>query len=155
MNAAEIKKLVQDIVAKSQQLSIAHTFEKNTPVNYACIFTHSVTEYEEMLKVAREFGAVAQETPTGIVFGIPPLQTVSGDLRLLKIRKPDSKRPERGDADFTISDYSAFKKKFLGKPGFSIVERADYEMIELIDSSYDVIVYYSHPTLAEILKLNK
>ncbi len=147
--------LVKEVVAKSQKLSSAHILDKKAPVNYACIFTHSIAEFEEMSKLAHKLGSIAQETPTGPVFEISPLQTAAGALRLLKIRKPDPKRPERGDADFTIEDFGTFKKEYLGKPGFTLIKRAEYEMVELIDPSYDVIAYFSHPTLAEILKLNR
>jgi hypothetical protein len=107
-----------------------------------------------MVNVARQLGSVAQETPTGPVFLIAPLPTAAGTLRILKIRRPDPKRPERGDADFTVADYDSFKNAHLGKTGFSLIKRTDMEMIELIDPSYDVIAYYSHPTLAQVLKIN-
>ena len=70
---------------------------------------------------------------------------------MLKIRRPDPKRPERGDADFTVSDYQTFKKTQLGKPGFGLIERTNMEMLELVDPDFDVLAYYSHPTLAEVL----
>jgi len=107
-----------------------------------------------MVEVAHQLGSVVQETPTGPVFQIKPISTVAGALRLLKIRRPDPKRPERGDADFTVTNYDSFKNKYLGKPGFSLIKRTNMEMIELIDPSYDVIAYYSYPTLADVLKLN-
>ena len=151
MKAEELKKLVQKIVADSLLLSSAHTSEQKAPVNYACIFAHSAQEYEEMVEAARQLGTIAQETPTGPVFHISLLSTVAGDLPLLKIRRPDQKRPERGDADFTVSDYDSFKNAYLGKPGFSLIKRTNMEMIELLDQSYDVIAYYSHPTLAELV----
>jgi len=154
MKIDELKTLVRDIVADALRLSAAHTSEQKAPVNYACVFTHSTAEYEEMVKVARQLGPVAQETPTGPVFHIAPLSTAAGTLRLLKIRRPDPKRPERGDADFTVADYDSFKNTHLGKPGFSLIKRTNMEMIELIDPSYDVIAYYSHPALADVLKLN-
>ena len=154
MKIDELKKLVQEIVAESRRLSAAHTSEHQAPVNYACVFTHSVSEYEEMIKVTRQLGPMVQDTAMGPVFHIPPLSTVAGTLRLLKIRRPDPKRPERGDADFTVADYEKFKKTYLGRPGFGIIKRAEMEMIELIDPSYNVIAYYSHPTLATVLKLD-
>ncbi len=155
MKTDKLKVLVQSIVAESLKLSMKHTFEKTAPVNYACIFTHSLIEYEVTIKVASQLGPLVQETPTGPVFYITPLSTDAGTLKLLKIRSPDPKRPERGDADFTIADYDSFKSACLGKPGFSLIKRTNMEMIELIDPSYDVIAYYSHPTLFEILKLNE
>ncbi len=154
MNIDELKNLVKNIVTDSFRLSVTHTSEKKAPVNYACVFTHSTSEYEEMIKVASQLGPIAEETPTGPLFQITPLSTKAGTLRLLKIRRPDPKRPERGDADFTVADYDSFKKTYLEKPGFSLIKRPNMEMIELIDPSYDVIAYYSHPTVADILKIN-
>jgi hypothetical protein len=63
----------------------------------------------------------------------------------LKIRKPDQTRPERGDADFAVKNYEEFKNSCLTKPGFGVIERDTFEMIELMDSSFDVRVYFSSP----------
>ena len=153
MTTDELMKLVQDIVSASKCLNETHTYEKNALVNYACIFTHSNDEFEKMVKVTKETGHIVQETPTGPVFIIPSIITDAGNLNMLKIRKPDPKRPERGDADFTVSDYNTFKKTYIGKPGFNIIVRPEMEMIELIDPCYNVIAYYSHPILAKVLNL--
>ena len=153
MTLEDLKTIAQNIVAQACVLSNKHTSELNAPVNYACIFTQSDSEYEEMLSLARQLGNVADETAMGPVFSIVPFPTEAGELRLLKIRRPDPKRPERGDADFTVSDYFKFKEAHLTKPGFSLIERKNMEMIELIDPSFSVLAYYSHPTLAEVLKL--
>ena len=153
MNLDELKKKVQDIVAQAKLLSASHTSEGNAPVNYACIFAQSQEEFDELAGLTHQLGKVVQDTAMGPVFKIEPISTVSGDLHLLKIRRPDLKRQERGDADFTVSDYQVFKMTYLGKPGFAIIERKDMEMIELRDPAFRVISYYSHPTLAQVLKL--
>ncbi len=100
-----------------------------------------------------KIGKVIQETPTGLLLHIEPIQTVSGVLKLLKIRIPDSTRPERGDADFTISNFSEFKKKYLLKPGFKIIKKPDFYMIELMDSDFDVRAYFSNPPLDQQLNI--
>lgn len=153
MTTDELKALIREIVAEARQLSAAHTDQPDAPVNYACIFAQSPAEYEELVSVARQLGPVADDTATGPVFHIAPLSTDAGTLRLLKIRRPDPKRPERADADFTVADYDTFKKTHLGKPGFGLIQRKHMEMLELIDPSFNVLAYYSHPTLAEVLKL--
>jgi hypothetical protein len=145
--------LAQEIVREARKLSSAHTNQGDAPVNYVCIFTQSQSEYEHMSALAQRLGPVVEETRMGPVFHVAPVPTVAGPLRLLKIRRPDPKRPERGDADFTVSDYPAFKAIHLGKPGFSLIEREHMEMIELIDPSYNVLAYYSHPPLADVLKI--
>lgn len=153
MTVDELKSLTQGIVARARALSAAHTSEGDAPVNYACIFTHSQAEFEELRALSHQLGSLAHETSTGPVFNIAPLPTASGDLTILKIRRPDPNRPERGDADFTVSDYQRFKTTYLPTPGFSLIERENMEMIELSDPSFDVLAYYSHPTLAEVLGL--
>ena len=153
MDTNKIKKIVYDIVSDARLLNYKHTLERDAPVNYACIFTQNSFEYEEMINLANKMGDIVKETTMGPVFLLVPITTISGNLRLVKIRKHDQKRPERGDADFTVADYETFKQTYLGKPGFSLIKREKMEMIELIDPSYNVLAYYSHPTLAEVLKL--
>ncbi len=153
METEDLKNQVKSIVEKATALKNKHIDNKNTPVNYACIFSQSKEEYEELLKVARKIGKVIQETPTGLLFHIEPLETVSGVLKLLKIRIPDPTRPELGDADFTISNFPEFEKKYLSKPGFKIMKKPDFYMIELMDSDFDVRAYFSNPPLDEQLNI--
>jgi len=150
----DLKRKIKEIVAKAQLLSAKHTNEGSAAVNYACIFTQNPKEFEELLSLTAQMGRIAEQTAMGPVFQIEPLETVAGTLQLLKIRRPDPKRPERGDADFTVSNYETFKRAYLSKPGFSLITRPRMEMIELADPSYDVLAYYSHPTLSEVLRLD-
>ena len=142
-----MKVKVKEIVEKATALKNKHIDDKNTPVNYACIFSQSREEYDELLEVTRKIGNVIKETPTGLLFHIKPLQTISGTLKLLKIRIPDPTRPELGDADFTISNFSKFEKKYLSKSGFTLIKKDNFVMIELMDSNFDVRVYFSNPPL--------
>ena len=153
MTIDNLKMLVREIVAEAWQAVAARTFEANAPVNYACVFAQSAAEYEELVGLARQLGPIVQATAMGPVFHIAALATDCGDLELLKIRRPDPKRREKGDADFTVADYASFKKTYLGQPGFSLIKRPEMEMIELIDPSHNALAYFSHPTLAEILKI--
>lgn len=145
--------LIQNIVKNAKDLKDKYTDQKNAPVNYACIFCQSKEEEENFLKLAHKLGTVIQETKAGPVFQISPLDTIAGKLQLLKIRKPDSTRPERGDADFTVSDYPSFKKKYLNKPGFSLIQKENFEMIELYKKGRNVRVYFSFPPLDKQLNL--
>jgi len=143
------------IVEQAKQLKDAHTSEKNAPVNYACIFCQNEQEYEQFYTAASEMGKVIKETPSGELFHITPVDTVAGKLQLVKIRKPDPTRPERGDADFTVADYDTFKKAYMSKEGFKLIEnRPDIiEMIELMDPSFDVRAYFSKVPLDVFYKL--
>lgn len=151
MTLEEFKNLVKQIVKESCKLKDSFTDEKDAPVNYACIFCQSDEEYKIFFSLAEELGKVIKDTATGPLFHIKDLETVAGNLKLLKIRKPDETRKERGDADFTVSDYIAFKNKYLHQPKFSLIEREDHEMIELVDSSFNVRTYFSYPPLDQLL----
>lgn len=153
MDIEDLKNIVKKIVEKATILKNKHIDYKDTPVNYACIFSQSDKEYQELLEVTRKIGKLIQETPSGFLFNIEPLETTSGVLKLLKIRFPDPTRPERGDADFTISNFLEFENKYLSKPGFKKMQRPDFYMIELMDSDFNVRAYFSNPPLDEQLNL--
>jgi len=145
---------VKNIVRKATALKNKHLDDKDAPVNYACIFSQSKEEYDELLEVIHNIGKVVKETPTGFVFQIKPLETVSGTLKFLKLRLPDPTRPEIGDADFTVSNFSEFEKKYLQRKGFKLIKRKDFVMIELMDSDFDVRAYFSNPPLESQLNIN-
>lgn len=151
MDITTLTQLVEEIVKNANNLKNKHTSEKNAPVNYACIFAQNTEQYNDLLVVAKKIGSVIEETPTGPLFHIQPLNTVMGNLRLLKIRKPDTTRLELGDADFTVSNYPEFKKKYLSQKGFKLIVRENFEMIELVDSQFNVRAYFSNPPLNEQL----
>lgn len=152
MTVEEIKAKVQAIVRDALALHVDHVKSEEVVVNYVCIFSQQLDEFEKLTAVVDTFGTRIEETPTGPVYKISPINTNSGDLRLLKIRMPDIKRPERGDADFTVENYNHFKQEYIDKPGFSLIKRPGMEMIELYDSGHSVLAYYSNPTLEESLK---
>lgn len=154
MNPEDFKNLVQGIVAEASKLRDARTTEYGATVNYACVFSQNEQEYKSLLIVARQLGKAVQEIAMGPVFYIEPLNTIAGNLRLVKIRKPDLKRTERGDADFTVTDYPIFKKTYLGKPGFRVIERPSMEMMELADPAFNVLAYFSNPPLGKVLNLD-
>ncbi len=147
MEVAAFQKLVKDIVSAAQTLKDMHTTEKDAKVNYSAIFSQSIDEYEDLLEVANKLGRIIDDTPTGPLFIIEPLNTAAGQLKLVKIRKPDDVRKERGDADFMVSDYNLFKKTYLSKPGFKLIHRPKFKMIELADGNYNVLAYFSNPPL--------
>lgn len=147
MNPETIKAHVQEIVRQALTLRNKHIEDKNAPVNYACVFSHTKKEYQELIETSKKIGTIIKETPTGPLFKIEPLDTVAGDLKLLKIRLPDSTRPEMGDADFTIIHYDQFKRKYLSKTGFKRIKKENFEMIELIDSDFNVRAYFSNSPL--------
>jgi hypothetical protein len=150
MNTEDLKKIVKDIVAQAEQIK-QRIVNDAAPVNYACIFCQNDEEYALFIDAAKEIGKVVQDTETGLAFQIKPLETVAGDLQILKVRKPDPTRPERGDADFTLSDYKTFKQVHLNQNGFKLIKKSDFEMIEYKDPKENVLLYFSNPTLGQVL----
>jgi hypothetical protein len=153
MNIEKLKKLVQEIVRQAKKLKDEHTKEKDAPVNYAAIFTQTLEDFDLFISLVKPMGKIVLDTSTGPLFQIAPLETSAGQLRLLKIRIPDATRPEQGDADFTVNNYSAFKKTYLSQAGFKLIEREKLEMIELIDPKFKVRAYFSNPPLTQQLDI--
>lgn len=154
MKTEDLIKLIQQIVEQACELKNKHTWAKDASVNYVAVFSHGEDEYNSLLKRVEEMGykKIAKDTPTGPLFQIDPIETVSGEIKLLKIRKPDPDRAEAGYADFTVADYDKFKKGYLGKNDrFRLIEREDYEIIELRDKDFDFRAYFAYPPLDEQL----
>ena len=152
MDVKNLKSMIQKIVEQACVLKDKHTNQKNAHVNYACIFSQSEKEYKELIEISGKIGKVVEEMVSGLLFQIKPLNTVAGTLQLLKIRIPDVTRPERGDADFTVSNYPEFKRKYLSQKRFKLLKkREDFEMIELVGPGFNVRVYFSNPPLDEQL----
>lgn len=147
MSLNDFINLIKKIVEEANLLKNKYTTETYAPVNYACIFCHSDDEYIEFRQLASNLGNIIEETHSGPLFRIKPLQTVDGKLQLLKIRIFDSEHLDLGDADFTVSDYSSFKKTYLNKSGFKLIERPEMEMMELMDQKFNSRAYFSNPPL--------
>jgi hypothetical protein len=147
MGTEKLKEIIRKIVQQATELKNKHTTAKDTPVNYACIFSQSKQEYDELLEAAHKIGKSIKKTPTGFLFKIEPIQTSEGVLKLLKIRLPDKTRPQLGDADFTIDNFSEFEKKYLSQKGFKLIPKENFYMIELMDPQFNVRTYFSNPPL--------
>ena len=150
---SKLEQLIKNIVLDSQKLKDEFTDAHNVPVNYACIFTQNQSELTEYTSVASKIGQVIEYTPTAPLFKITPIKTIAGSLQLLKIRKFDEDHTDLGDADFTLPNYQQFKDKYLGQPGFSLVSKPGFEMIELRVSDRSVRCYFSNPPLDKQLGL--
>ncbi|MFA6096066.1 MAG: hypothetical protein WC788_00380 [Candidatus Paceibacterota bacterium] len=138
--------ILEYIIPRTIELNKIHILDESTKVNYSAIFCQSRAEYEALNREASELGDVVEDNSTGPLYKFyKPLQTLAGPLWLLKVRKPDPARLERGDADFTLRDYNSFKEKYLkDDEHFKLIDRVNFEMIELKDSKFDVLSYFSN-----------
>jgi len=92
-------------VAEANRMRQKHAQHFTGHVGYCCIFAQSPEEYNTLDSAAKTLGRIAQDTPTGFTYLVPGIDTDAGLLRILKIRKPDVTRKERGDADFSLLNY--------------------------------------------------
>jgi len=144
-----VKEIIEYIVPKSLELNRLYLPNEQVHINYSAIFCQSNEEFETLNADAAQFGMMIEDTPTGPLYKFTkPLETLAGPLWLLKVRKHDATRPQRGDADFTLKDYISFKSEHLSdSQHFSLIEREYFEMIELKDPQFDVLSYFSNPPL--------
>jgi hypothetical protein len=151
MDQEDLKIIAKEIVRKATILKNKYTDQKEAPVSYVAIFCQNDEEFSEFTKIVKTFSTVINETPTGIHYRIPPINTVSGPFEILKIRIPNKARPERGDADYNVENYEEFKKRHLRLKGFKLIKRKDHEMVELMELGADVRVYFSNPHVDKLL----
>ena len=134
---------IVDVVEKCVVLKNMHVQEKDLPVDYICLFSHTQQEYDVFLALASQIGTMVDETKTGPVFQLnQQISTSAGSAKVLKIRTPDVTKPQLGDVDFT-TDYPLFKQKYMNQKGFTLIVREKFEMLELNDEQSDVLVYFS------------
>lgn len=144
MDKEEFNKIISYIVEQCVALKNEYVSEKDLSVDYICIFSQDDQEYKELMEQASLIGDIVDETKAGPIFKFRnSLQTIAGIPKVLKVRIPDQVKPQRGDVDFNTA-YEEFKDKYLNRKGFSLIERETFEMIELKDDKYNVLVYFSN-----------
>jgi len=144
MNENKLKKIVNYIVNQGVEAIKDNTEETVFTIDYLAIFANNDFEYKDLVKFVSSFGKEtdASVAKTGQTFILDKvIKTSAGDLKYLKIRKPDPTRPQKGAPDFKINNYNEFKKKYLQKSGnFTLMVRDNFEIIEL--KGVDVLVYF-------------
>lgn len=147
----DLKKIiVTEILMRAIALKNKYTKEYNATAAWACIFSQSEDEYNKLLEEAKKIGNIYKETTNGPIFLLN--EAMADTVKILKIRKPDPTKTERGDADFTVIDYNKFKEEYQNKENFKLIPRDTFEMIELTEPKAAVRVYFSNPPIEEQYK---
>jgi hypothetical protein len=155
MTRTKFNQIVEYIVSNCIRLKDKYVKEKNLDIDYICIFSQDGQEFKELVKNASSIGEKIQETKTGPVYKINrEIKTRARTPKLLKIRLPDKTRPQRGDVDF-ITDYVQFKSDYLDNKRFKLIERQEFEMIELRDNKFNVLVYFSSIPPSKLLGIRR
>lgn len=154
MTKQDLEKIVNYIVDQALKAIHENTDEKDLLVDYMGIFAKDDAEFTEIEKLLRTLGKLGDKTATKSGTTIlldEPFNTPAGHLKVLKIRRPDPTRPQRGAPDFRVKDYATFKQKYFlsgQNSNFALMVRKKYEMLEL--KGTDVLVYFPSKVFNEI-----
>ena len=145
MQKSDLGRIVSYIVAQGLSAIKKYLPDEEFVLDYLDIFPKSEEELGHLSGVAETIGQEINKElalKKGRTFLLSePIRFSSGDLHLIKIRKYDPTRPQRGAPDFVIKNYIDFKNRYIRSSGdFTLMLRKEnYEMIEL--KGIDVLVY--------------
>ncbi len=144
MTKFDLENIINYIVNQGIKSVRENTDENALLLDYMGIFVKDDAEFVLINDLLKTLGTPGDKTATstGVTYLLnEPIETSAGTLKVLKIRKPDPTRPQRGAPDFRVGDYLKFKKKYLSNGhNFSLIIRPEYEMMEL--KGIDVLVYF-------------
>lgn len=149
-----IVQIVKYVVKKSDELKKELPEVVSAPVEFACIFCQTEEEYKNFVDEITPLGEIVERTPRGNTYFLNnAIQTVSGPLRFVKVRKPDPLRPERGDADFN-TNYEELNKKYKDDPRFELIERENFEYLRYSNPDYNVMACFSDIPKSKVLGIS-
>jgi hypothetical protein len=137
----ELIKMVEYISVQASKLS-KKIIGQSLSIESLTVFSHSEKEYELLIAVLARLGKSYNFNNGPRVKLNQPIIVDGNKIIYLRIRKPDTERPQVGCCDLETS-YSDFKKEYLSKypDNLRLEIRSEYEMIELHDVDFDVLAY--------------
>lgn len=138
-------KLVEAVIytATTSSQMCSDIIGSTLPIHTLTIFSHFDTEFDFLRKTLLDIGSFFNENNGPRVKLYDPIKIGGNVITHLRIRHPDSERPQVGCNDFDVENYEEFRRKYLLKHQKNLVpiQRPDYEMIEFKDPKYDVLAY--------------
>lgn len=111
-------------------------------VDYASIYAQGPEDLETVSKELEANGAVALQNPSGDYYRLTsPLNIAAITINLCRVRRFDIDHPELGYADIEVQDFEGFKRKYLPRPHFSLLNSSE-EMVELRNPNFNVRAYF-------------
>lgn len=149
-----IEKISQEIVKRSQPILDKYVPAKYTlELDYVDIFPKSKDEHAELLKELKTLGKAVWPGSTGYTYKLhSPIQTVKGDLWLLRVRIFDeSKIIFRGHPDYAVAKayYENFKEDMMKQENVNLIRRPAFDMVEIWDENFEVAIYFPSISLTE------
>lgn len=152
MNRQQFEDIINEIVDEGERVKKKYLEEETGHVDYLGIFCKDEKEKNDLLSLMKTEGEFIQDTPTGPHYKLKRLVlTKSGSVVIIKVRNKDPRKPYRGAPDFLVDDYDSFKKKYLGRKDFNLIDREAFEMIEIWDPDADVLVYFKNIPMVQVL----
>lgn len=150
-----ITQKINSIVTLSLKLKNKY-IDEDLPINFVTIFSHSPKEFNDLIVESQKIGQEIYQNNGPVYLFDNPLKIITGELKLFRIRQPDILRPQIGCNDYHVSDFEDFKVKYLSKNSNNmfLIDRKDYQMIELRDKEFDVLVYFPNESLFDFLKID-
>lgn len=131
---------------------ISKYIDEELVLDFVDIFPISEQERLDLIKNIDNLGKVVSKLKKGPIYLLDkPIQTKYGPLKLIKIRIYDKEKTQRGAPDFKVKDYKEFKEKYLEKEYFNLIERPEYEMLELDIKDSNVLIYFLDEPISESL----
>lgn len=141
MNAIET---ALKIVAESQAILSDYEILQFSPVlDYVDIFPQNEEEHFALAAEIETLGKPVFKTSTGTTYKLfKPVDTVQGPLELIRVRIYDETRTAfLGHPDYAIAEYEKAKEFLLQKENVGMLTRPDYDLIEVWDPKYKVLLY--------------
>jgi hypothetical protein len=140
-NQKELIGVIRYIVLETTKMA-QKVVGKSFPIKSLTVFAHSQLEFELLIKMLEKMGKPYDYNNGPRVELYKPIEIEGNYITHLRIRKPDSERPQVGCNDFE-TDYKTFKSEYLlsHASNLNFITRPDYEMIELHDEEFDVLAY--------------
>lgn len=155
MRNNNLDETIKYIVKRCLELKNKFTNINDVPIEWLDIFCQNEDEFKQFNEEVAKLAKVVSKTDTGDIYFLDKaIQTESGPLRLIKIRKVDPNRKERGDTDFN-TNYEETKKSLIKNPKVKLIKRKKFEMLRLSDKNFDVMVCFSNIPQSKILGLKK
>lgn len=140
-NQKELVEAVKYVVSETSKMA-QKIVGKTFPIKSLTVFAHSQSEFELLNEILAKIGKPYNYNNGPRVELYEPIEVGENCITHLRIRKPDSERPQVGCDDFE-TNYEAFKSECLSKyaGNLSLIKRPEYEMIELHDREFNVLAY--------------
>lgn len=145
-----IDAIVKYLIEKADQLINSYKMQDGiTKIDYVAIFPKSAVDETSLVESLKHIGLPVKETPTGTIYKLTTfVEMPQGEVQLVKIKKFDKNRTQRGYIDYEVADYQKFKMENLSKGVVEISQNAEgMEMLKLVDP--EVLIFFPENPLGK------